>query len=73
MEELVSIIVPIYNLEKHINKCVLSIVNQTYKKIEIILVDDGSDEDESPRICDEWGNKDNRIKVIKWRFKLCKK
>ena len=64
MEELVSIIVPIYNLEKHINKCVLSIVNQTYKKIEIILVDDGSDEDESPRICDEWGKKDKRIKVI---------
>lgn len=63
MEALISIIVPVYNVEKYINKCIDSLVNQTYKNIEIILVDDGST-DNSGKICDEYSQKDNRIKVI---------
>ncbi len=59
----VSIIVPVYKVEKYINACVESIVNQTYKNLEIILVDDGSP-DNCPKICDDWANKDERIKVI---------
>lgn len=59
----VTIIVPIYNVEKYLDKCVESIVNQTYKNLEIILVDDGSP-DQSPAKCDEWEKKDSRIKVI---------
>lgn len=60
---LVSVIVPIYNVEKYIKKCVESIINQTYKNLEIILVDDGSP-DNCPQICDEFALKDSRIKVI---------
>lgn len=60
---LISVIVPVYNSESYIHKCVDSIINQTYKKMEIILVDDGST-DESPQICDEYAKKDDRIKVI---------
>jgi glycosyltransferase involved in cell wall biosynthesis len=60
---LISIIIPVYNVEKHLNQCVSSVVNQTYKDIEIILVNDGSS-DNSPRICDEWAEKDSRIRVI---------
>lgn len=60
---LISIIVPVYNVEKYIFKCVDSIINQTYKNIEIILVDDGST-DRSGIICDEYKKKDNRVKVI---------
>lgn len=60
---LVSIIVPIYNVEEYLNCCVESIVNQTYSNLEIILVDDGSP-DNCPKICDEWAEKDNRIKVV---------
>lgn len=63
MEEIISVIVPVYNVEKYLNKCVDSIVNQTYKNLEIILVDDGSP-DNCPKICDEYAKKDNRIKVI---------
>lgn len=62
-EELISIIVPIYNVEKYLRKCVDSLINQTYKNIEIILVDDGSP-DNSPKICDAYKEKDNRIVVI---------
>lgn len=62
-EPLISIIVPVYNVEKYLDQCIKSIVNQTYKNLEIILVDDGSS-DNSPHICDEWAKKDNRIKVI---------
>lgn len=61
--DLISVVVPVYNVEKYLNRCVESIVNQTYKNLEIILVDDGST-DSSPAICDEWAQKDNRIKVI---------
>lgn len=59
----VSVIVPIYNVEKYIGKCILSIIEQTYKNIEIILVDDGS-LDDSGNIADEYATRDNRIKVI---------
>ncbi len=60
---LVSVIVPIYCVEKYLDKCVESIVNQTYKNLEIILVDDGSP-DNCPIMCDVWAEKDSRIKVI---------
>ena len=59
----VSIVVPIYNTEKYLDECIESIVNQTYKNLEIILIDDGS-KDKSPQMCDEWAKKDNRIKII---------
>ena len=62
-QELVSIIVPVYKVEKYLDRCVDSLVSQTYENIEIILVDDGSP-DNSGKICDEWANKDERIKVI---------
>ena len=63
MEELVSVIVPVYNVENHIKKCIDSIISQTYKNLEIILVDDGST-DKSGRICDEYAEINKRIKVI---------
>lgn len=59
----VSIILPIYNVEKYLEKCVNSVINQTYQNIEVILVDDGS-KDSSGRICDKLVESDNRIKVI---------
>ena len=59
----VSVIVPVYKVEKYIKKCVNSIINQTYKNLEIILVDDGSP-DKCPQICDDYAEKDSRIKVI---------
>lgn len=61
-EKLLSVIIPTYNVEKYLDKCVESIVNQTYKNLEVILVDDGSTDD-SGKICDEWTKKDERIKV----------
>lgn len=60
---LISVIVPVYDVEKYLNRCITSIVNQTYKNLEIILVDDGSP-DKCPQMCDEWAKQDNRIKVI---------
>lgn len=60
---MISIIVPIYQVEKYIRQCVDSIIAQTYKDIEIILVDDGSP-DNCPQICDEYAEKDDRVKVI---------
>lgn len=59
----ISIIVPIYNVEKYIGKCINSIINQTYKNLEVILVDDGSP-DNCGRICDEFAKQDSRIRVI---------
>ncbi|WP_051145378.1 glycosyltransferase [Butyrivibrio fibrisolvens] len=59
----ISVIVPVYNVEKYVIKCVDSIINQTYKNLEIILVDDGST-DTSGEICDEYQKKDDRIKVF---------
>lgn len=61
--ELISIIVPIYNVSQYLDECVDSIVNQTYRNIEIILVDDGSTDDSGTK-CDAWQTKDNRIKVL---------
>ena len=63
MGNLISVIVPIYNVEKYIDTCLKSITKQTYKNIEIILVDDGST-DLSAKLCDEWKKKDKRVKVI---------
>ena len=59
----VSIIVPVYNVEKYIKRCLDSLINQTYKNLEIILIDDGST-DSSGKICDQYKIKDNRFKVI---------
>lgn len=63
MEPLISVIVPIYKVEEYLSRCVDSIINQTYKNLEIILVDDGSP-DNCPKICDDYAKMDNRIKVI---------
>lgn len=60
---MISVIVPVYNAEKYIHKCVDSILNNTYSDIELILVDDGSP-DSSPAICDEYAKRDSRVKVI---------
>lgn len=61
--DLISIIVPVYKVESYLNKCIESIVNQTYQNLEIILVDDGSP-DHCPAMCDDWAKKDSRIKVV---------
>ena len=63
MDVKVSVIVPVYNVEKYLDRCLDSIINQTLNEIEIILVDDGST-DSSGEKCDEYKKKDLRIKVI---------
>ena len=63
MSDKISIIVPIYNVKKYIQQCVESLINQTYKNLEIILIDDGST-DGCGELCDEFGKKDQRIHVI---------
>ncbi len=63
MQDLITIIVPVYMVERYLDRCVNSIVNQTYKNLEIILVDDGS-KDQCPELCDSWAKKDERIRVI---------
>lgn len=63
-EQLVSVIVPVYNVEKYLEKCLESIINQTYKNLEIICIDDGSP-DNSIDILNRFAEKDNRIKVIR--------
>lgn len=63
MEDLISVIVPIYRVEEYLEECIQSIRNQTYKNLEIILVDDGSD-DGCPQICDYHAKADKRVKVI---------
>ena len=60
---MISAIVPAYNVEKYLERCVNSILIQTYENFEIILVDDGS-KDQSVEICDKFAQEDNRIKVI---------
>lgn len=61
--DLITIVVPVYNVEKYISDCLDSLISQTYKNIEIILVDDGST-DMSGAICDRYTTLDARIKVI---------
>ena len=61
---MISVIVPVYNVEKYLDKCVQSILKQTYKDFELILVDDGSP-DNSPQMCDDYAQKDKRVKVKK--------
>lgn len=63
MEELVSVIVPIFKAEAYIDECISSLIKQTYKALQIILVDDGSP-DNCSHICDNWASKDDRILVI---------
>ncbi len=63
VKTLISIVVPAYNVEKYLNRCVESLINQSYKNLEIILVDDGA-KDYTGEICDYWKSKDSRIKVV---------
>ncbi|MEG0457025.1 MAG: glycosyltransferase family 2 protein, partial [Oscillospiraceae bacterium] len=58
----ISVIVPVYNVEKYLNRCVESIIKQTYKNLEIILIDDGSP-DNCGQLCEQFKTQDNRIKV----------
>ena len=60
---IISIIIPVYNVEKYLECCVNSVITQSFKDLDIILVDDGST-DNSPVICDEFARIDSRIKVI---------
>ena len=61
--DLISVIVPVYQVEEYLDRCVQSIVDQTYTNLEIILVEDGSP-DRCPQMCDEWAKRDGRIRVI---------
>ena len=63
MQPKVSVIIPVYKVEKYLDECLESVVNQTYKDFEVILVDDGSP-DNCPLMCDNWAIRDARIKVI---------
>lgn len=63
MGDLISVIVPVYNVEKYLKRCIDSILAQSYRQLEIILVDDGST-DGSPVICDAYARQDDRVKVI---------
>lgn len=60
---LISVIIPVYGVEKYLDRCVESVVNQTYKNLEIILVDDGSP-DNCPQMCDTWASRDARIHTV---------
>lgn len=62
--DLISIIIPVYNMEKYLNNCLDSVINQSYSNLEILLIDDGST-DRSSKICKEYSKKDNRIKYYK--------
>lgn len=60
---IVTVVIPVYNVEKYLDRCIQSVVNQTYEHLEIILVDDGSP-DNCPQMCDDWAKRDKRIKVV---------
>lgn len=62
-EELITLVIPVYNVQKYLHQCIDSVLGQTYKNLEIILIDDGST-DMSGRICDEYLNCDSRIRVV---------
>ena len=62
-ESVISVIVPVYNIENYIEECLNSIINQTYRALEIIIVDDGST-DSSYKICEQYKKRDHRIKLI---------
>ena len=72
MSEKVSIIIPVYNVEEYLKKCIDSLLAQTFKDIKIILVDDGST-DSSSKICDEYNRKDKRVLVIHKRMRAYQK
>jgi len=63
MDTLVSVIIPVYNVEKYLDRCIQSVLKQTYRKIEVILVDDGST-DKSGDLCEVWKTRDERIIVV---------
>lgn len=63
MNKRISVIIPVYKVESYLSKCIESVIEQTYKNLEIILIDDGSP-DQCPQICDQYAKKDNRIVVI---------
>lgn len=63
MNEMLSVIIPVYQAEKFLDRCVKSVLDSTYTNLEVILVDDGS-KDASSKLCDEWAQKDSRVKVI---------
>lgn len=73
MKPLISIIVPVYNADQYIDKCIDSILNQSYTNFELLLIDDGS-VDNSASICKQYAEEDSRIKYIykKWRSVFCK-
>lgn len=62
-EAKISVIVPVYGVERYISDCIRSLCDQTWKNLEILLIDDGS-KDGSGKICDEWAKKDSRIRVF---------
>ena len=62
-QELITVVVPIYNVESYLDRCINSIVSQSYSNLDIVLVDDGST-DNCPQMCDEWTKKDHRIRVV---------
>ena len=63
MKELVTVVIPVYNTETYLDSCVSSVVGQTYRNLQILLIDDGST-DTSPRLCDAWAKRDSRVTVI---------
>ena len=63
MQPFISIVVPVYNVEKYINRCIDSVLDQSYANWELLLIDDGSS-DNSGKICDSYSRKDNRIRTI---------